>query len=116
SAQRDTLPGGWQSTLLSDSLWLETGTVILALGSASISSGAHSHERSTNCIHPPNEPSAADHRYRTGSIDSSGVSPSQSCLKNSAHLSNFFGARTVSACCSRLNHFKFGARPIVPAA
>jgi hypothetical protein len=90
------LPGGWQSTLLSDSLWLETGTVILALGSASISSGAHSHERSTNCIQPPNEPSAADHRYRTGSIDSSGVSPSQSCLKNSAHLSNFFGARTVS--------------------
>jgi hypothetical protein len=44
------------------------------------------------------EQSAANDRYRTGSIVCSGHSRPQSCLKNLAHLSNFFGVRTVSRC------------------
>jgi len=54
----------------------------------------HSHQCSINCIQSLIEPSPADYRFRTGSIHSSGISQSQSCLKNSAHLSNFFGTRT----------------------
>src|SRR5206468_1512878 len=85
------LPCRWEPTLLSDSLRLETGTVLCAAGGASISPSADSDERTTNCIECSIKQSAADHRCRTGSTDSSGVSPSQSWLKNSALLYNLFG-------------------------
>ena len=71
-------------------LRLETGAVLRAAGGASISPGADSYECATNWIQCPIEQSAPNHRYRTGSISCSGVSRSQSCLKNPAHLSNFF--------------------------
>jgi hypothetical protein len=52
-AQGNHLPCGWQPTLLSDSLRLETGTVLRAARGASISPGTHSHERTTNWIDCP---------------------------------------------------------------
>ena len=91
------LPCAWEPTLLSDALRLETSMVLRAAGGASISPRADSSECATNSIQCPIEQSAPNHRYRTGSILCSGLSRSQSCLKNPAHLSHFFTERTVSA-------------------